>query len=297
MQLGPQAAENHQLRSNIAPPELRAGRCAVPEPVLWGLQRCRCCCRHACCRDPKWIQKNVVPAKDYMQNGFNSSALGSEVCTCSAPRAAYNAHHFRCPLPAELLQPSPSYPACLSALCPAAARAVQITRDGKGRVDVFLTTPGKAHPSPVYPTAGTHLIPLKKVRSGPPAQPSCMGPPDRLHHKFKKRTNQPLWPILGPCTRENGLPDARTRAHTHARAHAHKQHACAHTQKSMCMACCCSLQGEIVEVVLQNLNANANNGDYRGEAGINRTAQEQHPFHLHGHHFWVCAGPSIPALA
>ncbi|KAL4433040.1 hypothetical protein ABPG77_006467 [Micractinium sp. CCAP 211/92] len=111
-------------------------------------------------QDPKWIQKNVVPAKDYMQNGFNSSALGSE-----------------------------------------------ITRDGKGRVDVFLTTPGKAHPSPVYPTAGTHLIPLKK--------------------------------------------------------------------------------GEIVEVVLQNLNANANNGDYRGEAGVNRTAQEQHPFHLHGHHFWV----------
>jgi len=42
-----------------------------------------------------------------------------------------------------------------------------------------------------------------------------------------------------------------------------------------------------VELVLQNLNANANNGDYRVPAGANRTAQEQHPFHLHGHHFWV----------
>jgi hypothetical protein len=31
-------------------------------------------------------------------------------------------------------------------------------------------------------------------------------------------------------------------------------------------------QGEVLEVVLQNLNANANNGDY---TGANRTAQEQ----------------------
>ena len=23
--------------------------------------------------------------------------------------------------------------------------------------------------------------------------------------------------------------------------------------------------------------------------GANRTAQEQHPFHMHGHHFWVLA--------
>jgi L-ascorbate oxidase len=29
-------------------------------------------------------------------------------------------------------------------------------------------------------------------------------------------------------------------------------------------------------------------GDYRGGGvGANRTAQEQHPFHMHGHHFWV----------
>ncbi|KAL4428183.1 hypothetical protein ABPG75_002272 [Micractinium tetrahymenae] len=110
--------------------------------------------------DPRWVQKNVVPSKDYLQSGFNSSALGT-----------------------------------------------QLTHDGKGKVDVFLTTPGKANPPPVYPTAGTHLIPLKK--------------------------------------------------------------------------------GEVADMVLQNLNANANNGDYRGEAGTNRTAQEQHPFHLHGHHFWL----------
>ena len=28
-------------------------------------------------------------------------------------------------------------------------------------------------------------------------------------------------------------------------------------------------------------------GDYRPGVGANRTAQEQHPFHFHGHHFWV----------
>ena len=29
-------------------------------------------------------------------------------------------------------------------------------------------------------------------------------------------------------------------------------------------------------------------GDYRsGGVGAKRTAQEQHPFHMHGHHFWV----------
>ena len=32
----------------------------------------------------------------------------------------------------------------------------------------------------------------------------------------------------------------------------------------------------------------ATGGDYRGGGvGANRTAQEQHPFHMHGHHFWV----------
>lgn len=30
-------------------------------------------------------------------------------------------------------------------------------------------------------------------------------------------------------------------------------------------------------------------GDYRPGVGANRTAQEQHPFHMHGHHFWVLA--------
>ena len=51
---------------------------------------------------------------------------------------------------------------------------------------------------------------------------------------------------------------------------------------------CVLLQGEVVEIVLQNRAANANNGDYRGGGvGANRTAQEQHPFHLHGHSFWV----------
>lgn len=36
---------------------------------------------------------------------------------------------------------------------------------------------------------------------------------------------------------------------------------------------------------MQNMDANAMNGDYRAD-GANRTAQEQHPMHLHGHHFW-----------
>lgn len=37
----------------------------------------------------------------------------------------------------------------------------------------------------------------------------------------------------------------------------------------------------------QNQAANANNGDYRNNTdGRTRTAQEQHPIHLHGHHFW-----------
>ena len=44
--------------------------------------------------------------------------------------------------------------------------------------------------------------------------------------------------------------------------------------------------GAVVEVVLQNNAANAFNGDFRPEGGA-RTAQEQHPFHLHGQHFWV----------
>eukprot|EP00884_Botryococcus_braunii_P009161 jgi/Botrbrau1/18246/Bobra.0844s0001.1 len=45
--------------------------------------------------------------------------------------------------------------------------------------------------------------------------------------------------------------------------------------------------GDVVDVILINLPANANNGDYRPGVGANRTATEQHPFHMHGHHFWV----------
>ena len=44
-----------------------------------------------------------------------------------------------------------------------------------------------------------------------------------------------------------------------------------------CPACLCG----------QNNAANAFNGDYRNSSvGTTRTAQEQHPFHLHGHRFW-----------
>ena len=39
--------------------------------------------------------------------------------------------------------------------------------------------------------------------------------------------------------------------------------------------------GDVVEIVVQNNAASSFNG------GGNRTAQEQHPIHLHGHHFWV----------
>jgi len=51
------------------------------------------CCGRGC-RDPRWIQKHVVPAKEYNKHpGFNSSALGKEVggwvgvhvCPCTVP--------------------------------------------------------------------------------------------------------------------------------------------------------------------------------------------------------------------
>lgn len=86
--------------------------------------------------------------------------------------------------------------------------ALGVQEAESGRVDVFLSTPKrKADPPPIYPTAGTHILPLKR--------------------------------------------------------------------------------GEVLELVLQNLPANANNGDYRMREGASRVAQEQHPFHMHGHHFWV----------
>lgn len=44
---------------------------------------------------------------------------------------------------------------------------------------------------------------------------------------------------------------------------------------------------DVVDIVIQNNAANAFGGDYRVPAGANRTAQEQHPMHLHGHSFFV----------
>ena len=42
-------------------------------------------------------------------------------------------------------------------------------------------------------------------------------------------------------------------------------------------------------MVMQNLPANANNGDYRIPGpGATRYATEQLPLHLHGHQFWGC---------
>lgn len=85
-----------------------------------------------------------------------------------------------------------------------------------GKVEVFLTAADGAPnptPPPIYPTAGTHLVPLKR--------------------------------------------------------------------------------GDVVTVVMQNLPANANGGDYRIPGpGASRNATEQHPMHLHGHHFWVLGSGS-----
>lgn len=93
-----------------------------------------------------------------------------------------------------------------------APSAVVFMQDGRsGKVEVFLTAADGAPnptPPPIYPTAGTHLVPLKR--------------------------------------------------------------------------------GDVVTVVMQNLPANANGGDYRIPGpGASRNATEQHPMHLHGHHFWV----------
>jgi hypothetical protein len=36
-----------------------------------------------------------------------------------------------------------------------------------GRVDVFVTTADpKTNAAPIYPTSGTHMLPLKRVRGG-----------------------------------------------------------------------------------------------------------------------------------
>jgi len=38
-----------------------------------------------------------------------------------------------------------------------------VQQGSNGKVDVFLTALGKNNPPPIYPTAGTHLLPVKKV--------------------------------------------------------------------------------------------------------------------------------------
>eukprot|EP00877_Chromochloris_zofingiensis_P002265 jgi/Chrzof1/12039/Cz06g19030.t1 len=46
--------------------------------------------------------------------------------------------------------------------------------------------------------------------------------------------------------------------------------------------------GEVIELVVINARAGAFGGEYNGTGGsTNRTGREQHPFHLHGHRFWV----------
>ena len=46
--------------------------------------------------------------------------------------------------------------------------------------------------------------------------------------------------------------------------------------------------GSVVDVILDNLPANANGGDYRGNgAAANRTTSEMHPLHWHGFHGWL----------
>ena len=45
-------------------------------------------------------------------------------------------------------------------------------------------------------------------------------------------------------------------------------------------------EGEVIDVVVQNNPGNSFSGDYRPN-GASRNSTEQHPFHLHGHHFWV----------
>jgi L-ascorbate oxidase len=57
--------------------------------------------------------------------------------------------------------------------------------------------------------------------------------------------------------------------------------------------------GAVLDLVLDNLAANANGGDYRIPEGFNRTASEMHPVHWHGFHGWLLgtgeqgAGPFV----
>ena len=76
--------------------------------------------------------------------------------------------------------------------------------------------------------------------------------------------------------------------HWAARGQPSPAHACTASPPAAAATCFPAPQGEVVQVVLQNLPANANNGDYRIPGpGASRNATEQHPFHLHGHHFWA----------
>ncbi|PNW88481.1 hypothetical protein CHLRE_01g031500v5 [Chlamydomonas reinhardtii] len=45
--------------------------------------------------------------------------------------------------------------------------------------------------------------------------------------------------------------------------------------------------GAVVDLIVNNNPANSFNGDLRPVDGPTRIAMEQHPFHLHGHRFWV----------
>ena len=45
---------------------------------------------------------------------------------------------------------------------------------------------------------------------------------------------------------------------------------------------------EVVDVVLNNLPDDALGGEYR--ANVSRPSTDQHPFHMHGHQFWVSTG-------
>lgn len=117
-----------------------------------------------------------------------------------------------------------------------------------------MTSATSKAPPPIYPVAGTHVLPLKRgavVDLILQVPPSCFS----------------LSSALLPCVLCGAASTAvqallllpPTPPHTHT----------------------------LPPSPPQNLPANSNNGDYRVPAGANRTAQEQHPFHLHGQHFWV----------
>lgn len=56
--------------------------------------------------------------------------------------------------------------------------------------------------------------------------------------------------------------------------------------------------GQVIEIVVQNNRAGAFGGEYGPVNGstTGRNGREQHPFHLHGYHFWV-VGSGLGAWA